>query len=320
MRVFRGWLYWLALTAALCALGSQALGHPQGQTLQEKLGYPANARLLIIHADDFGMSHSVDLAISQCLEHHWVTSASVMVATPWFPEALAWARKHPDADLGIHMALNSEWDTLRWGPVAPDDQVSSLLDPHGYFFNDPSRFTHVKMHEVETELHAQVDKAHAQGLHFSHLDSHMIALTTTQHLYTVYERVGHDYDLPILAVRNGDFAMPQGVSPTRGSLVIDEVVTMNPGIPKGQWLTWYEKTLAGLKPGIYELVVHPAYDDAEMRGVTLGHPDWGAAWRQRDFDMLRSAQFIEFLRTQKFTLVNWTQLSAAYRAHVQPHY
>lgn len=310
----------VTLTVVFMAIAAGAQAQPKAPSLQVRLGYPANARLLIIHADDFGMSHSVNLAISQALEHGWVTSASVMVPTPWYPEALAWARKHPDADLGIHMTLNSEWDTFRWGPVAPADQVATLLDPHGYFFNDPSLFTHVKLSQVETELHAQVDRARAQGLHFSHLDSHMIALTTTRHLFTIYERVGHDYDLPIALVKNGDFRMPEGVTPGPDALALDSVITMNPGVPKRSWVAWYEKSLAALKPGIYELVVHLAYDDPEMRGVTNGHPDWGAAWRQQDFDMLRSPEFRQFLRDQKFVLVTWKQLSDAYRTRVQPTY
>jgi predicted glycoside hydrolase/deacetylase ChbG (UPF0249 family) len=124
-------------------------------TLQERMGYPATARLLMIHADDFGMSHSIDRATSQALEKGWVTSASVMVACPWFPEVVAWARNHPNADLGIHLVLNSEWAGYRWGPVAPFNDVSSLLDPTGYFFNDPALFVRVKLSEVETELRAK---------------------------------------------------------------------------------------------------------------------------------------------------------------------
>jgi len=303
----------LAIASMIFMSQAQAQHAP---TLQEKLGYPANARLLIIHADDFGMSHSVNLAISQALEHGWITSASIMVPTPWYPEALQWSRTHPKADVGIHMVLNSEWPGFRWGPTASTDKVSSLLDPDGYFFNDPSLFTHVKMTQVETELRAQVDKARAQHLHFSHLDSHMIALTGTRHLFDIYERMGHAYNLPIALVKNGSFRMPPGVTPPTNALALDSVITMDPGISKQQWLHWYKQNLSQLKPGIYQLVVHLAYDDPEMRGATSGHPDWGAAWRQRDFDMVKSPEFQSFLREQKFTLVTWKQLSDAYRTHV----
>jgi predicted glycoside hydrolase/deacetylase ChbG (UPF0249 family) len=287
--------------------------------MQQRLGYPASARLLIIHADDFGMMHSVNRAISQALENGWVTSASVMVPTPWYPEALQWARRHPNADLGIHLVLNSEWAGMRWAPISPVDKVASLLDPDGYFYNDPSRFARVKMSEAQSELRAQVDKARAQGLHISHLDSHMIALVETRHLYAVYENLGHEYDLPIRRIRSGN-EMPDGVVPSANSLAVDELISMPPGVAKRDWFAWYKKNLSRLKPGIYELIVHLAYNDDEMRGAARNHPDWGAAWRQQDFDMVRSTQFRNFLRDQKFILVSWQQLSHAYTTRVQPRY
>src|SRR4030081_139929 len=92
------------------------------KTIQERLGYPASARLLVIHADDLGMNHSVNRATFEALEKGWITSASILVPCPWFPEVTKWAKEHPSADVGIHQALNSEWTTLRWGTVSPKDK------------------------------------------------------------------------------------------------------------------------------------------------------------------------------------------------------
>src|SRR5438445_9558646 len=144
----------LAFSVAVCG---QSAAPPK--SVAERLGYPANARLLVIHADDFGMSHSVNRAIEEALEKRWVTSASILVPCPWFPEVARWAKAHPDADLGIHLALNSEWTPFRWGPVSPVDKVSSLLDDEGYLpLVEETVLAKAKPKEAERELRSQVDR------------------------------------------------------------------------------------------------------------------------------------------------------------------
>ncbi|HEV2113975.1 MAG TPA: polysaccharide deacetylase family protein [Terriglobales bacterium] len=281
--------------------------------LKQKLGYPANARLLIIHADDMGMAHSVDRATIQALENHWITSASIMVPCPWFPEVAAWAKAHPTADLGIHLVLDSEWQDLRWAPLAGRERVPSLLDSDGYFFNDPDLLTHARVSEVDTELRAQIERAKAAGIPLSHFDSHMIALASRPDLFQEYAHLGRDYAMPIRLARDGPYSPPSGTEIAAadyaaGQPLLDAVVTLDPGVPERDWLDWYKKQLTPLKPGIYELVIHLAYDDEEMRGATRDHPDWGAAWRQSDFDMVRSPEFRQFLKDQGFILVGWKDL------------
>src|ERR1700682_3344271 len=132
----------------------------QEKTVQERLGYPPSARLLVIHADDLGMNHSVNRATFEALEKGWITSASILVPCPWFPEVVKWAREHPDADVGIHQALNSEWTSFRWGPVSPKDKVPSLLDPDGYLpLDTPDVGRNAKLSEVESELRPQIYRA-----------------------------------------------------------------------------------------------------------------------------------------------------------------
>ncbi len=258
--------------------------HP-AKSVAERLGYPANARLLVIHADDFGMSHSVNRAIEEALEKHWVTSASILVPCPWFPEVAHWATAHPDADLGIHLALTSEWTTLRWGPVSAQPRGSSLLDSDGYLpLTAEYVASHAKTSDVETETHAQVDKAKAAGIRLTHLDTHMGAIVTTPDLLKAYPGLGQAYKLPLLLDNRAEALAP-------GSVLLNELLQMNPGTPKSQWLEAYKKMLAPLPPGCYQLIVHLAYNDDEMRGATYDHPDWGAEWRQNDFDLVRSRNF-----------------------------
>jgi predicted glycoside hydrolase/deacetylase ChbG (UPF0249 family) len=297
----------LVLAAALTAAAA-AGGAAGAATVQERLGHPASARLLVIHADDLGMSRSVNRATFEALTQGWITSASVLVPCPWFPEVARFAREHPEADLGIHLALNSEWTGYRWGPVAPWDEVPSLLDAEGYLpLLETTVAQQARAAEVERELRAQIEKARGAGLRLSHLDSHMNALLGAPALIDVYRRLSAEYALPIL-----DAELPAELLPKEQRL-IDQILSIGPGVPAAEWRGAYERMLAPLGPGVYELIVHLGYDDDEMRGATWDHPDWGAAWRQADLDLVRSPEFRGFLRDQGFVLVSWRDLARASR-------
>src|SRR5947209_12600336 len=119
------------------------------QELTYLAGANAGAKLLIIHADDLALSHSVNEAIFAGLKEGRISSASVMVPCPWMPEVAVFAKSHPNMDLGIHLTLTSEFSGYRWGPVAPVDCVASLVDANGYFWQDTSQFlVHAKPQEV----------------------------------------------------------------------------------------------------------------------------------------------------------------------------
>jgi predicted glycoside hydrolase/deacetylase ChbG (UPF0249 family) len=274
----------------LCAVACAA--NAQSPSIQEKLGYPKDSRLLIIQSD-LAMMHSTNRAAFEALEKKWITSATIIVSCPWFPEAAAFAHVHPDGDYGSHLVLNSEWEGYRWGPVLGRAAVPSLVDKDGYFPPLTSDVVaHAKPDEVERELRAQVEKAKAAGIHVTHLDAHMETLWTTPELMEVYKRIGRDYGLPVL--------LPDG--PVKD-------VQIGPKVPNEQWLEWYKRRLAALGPGVYQLTLHLGYDDDEARGATGSQP-WGAAWRQRDWDMLRNSDFREWLKQQGFVMVTWREIGS----------
>ena len=94
--------------------------------LAEKLGYDEQAKILIIHADDAGMCHSVNQATLTAMKDGAVTSAAATVPPAWFPEIAAWARENPELDLDLHLTLTSEWKHYRWQPVADPSLVAGL--------------------------------------------------------------------------------------------------------------------------------------------------------------------------------------------------
>src|SRR5712664_2905245 len=158
--------------AAACLLLFCAAANLRAQTktIAERLGYPADSKLLIVHADDLAVAHSVDSASFDALDKNAITSASIMVPCPWLTEVAIYAKAHPDADLGLHLTLTSEWKTYRWGPVESKDKVPSLLDPSGYLWPEtPSAVSHIKPEEAERELRTQIEHAIAAGIHPTHL-------------------------------------------------------------------------------------------------------------------------------------------------------
>ncbi len=145
----------------------------QGKTIAEKLGYRADAKLLIIHADDLGVSHSENMASIYAMENGAVNSASIMVPCPWFPEIAEYAKKNQTLDLGLHLTLTSEWDFYKWGPVSSKDAVLSLVNSNGYFFSSVDSLSmFAKPLEVELELRNQINKAKKTGIDITHLDTH----------------------------------------------------------------------------------------------------------------------------------------------------
>jgi predicted glycoside hydrolase/deacetylase ChbG (UPF0249 family) len=281
----------------------------QRPSVAERLGYPSTSRLLVIHADDFGMAHSVNRAISQAFENQWITSASIMATCPWFPEVVAFARRHPEACLGVHLTLNSEWTTFRWGPAARRESVPTLLDDDGYF---PLVETHViekaSLAEVAAELRAQADKVRGAGIPISHFDAHMLTLLGSEGLLSTYLALREEYGVPARVTPAPDFA--EGKLGPACELV-DLVCEADTKFSSERWLDEYKAMLGPLPPGTYQLTVHLAFDDDEMRGATNDHPNWGSAWRQRDLDLVSSEDFRKFVADEGFTLVSWRDLGRA---------
>jgi len=299
----------LALSVSLLLIASVLPA--QMKSLAERLGHPANAKLLILHADDLGVAHSVNVASFDALDRGAVTSASIMIPTPWVTEVAAYARAHPNADLGLHLTLNSEWQTYRWGSVESRDRVESLLDSAGTFPSETAPVAaRAKPAEVERELRAQIDRALALGIRPTHVDSHMGALFTTPELVATYVRVARAYRLPFLALR-GDPRSPPPAPFSEREILLDAVVIAGPEVPRDQWKTFYLNAIANLKPGLTEMIVHLGRDDAELQAVTVNHEPYGSAWRQRDYDVLTSPEFKKALKDNNVILVTWRELQRA---------
>lgn len=275
---------------------------------------------ILIEAQDLGMAHSIDKASFEALERGWVTSAGVLAPAPWFPEVVRWSKAHANLDLGIQLDLNSEWVSFRWGAISLASPNSGLRDPAGYLPNNARYLAqHAKREDVEAEFRAQVNAARGAGLPLTHVHSHGGIELYTPWILKDYLQAAGDAGLP--AVVSKEYVLKRGIPTDKANIYIvagtevdltkvpfDRIIQMEPGFEAKDWLSAYERTLAALPAGTYLLTVHLGFDDEELQAMTVDHPNWGAQWRQNDYDVISSPEFHKFLKDKGFKLVGWKDL------------
>ncbi len=284
----------------------------QAQSLPERLGYPAETKLLIIHADDLAVAHSENKASFEAIENGSVNSASVMVPCPWLLEVAEYARSKPTHDLGLHLTLTSEWKHYKWGPVAPINEVTGLVNEDGFLYPDcPMMAAVATPEEVERELRAQIEKAISLGIDPTHFDSHMGCLFFSNHeFFGIYLRLGREYRVPTMMSRDVLRLLPDSARThvTESDIIVDRIVTANPENFHAGFKEYYSDVLKSMTSGVTVLLIHTAYDDHEMQGITVDHPDWGATWRQQDFDFFTSGKCKKLLTAQNIQLITWREI------------
>ena len=293
--------------------------YAQQKTIQERLGYPRETKLLIIHADDIGVSHAENAATIIAMEKGVVNSGSIMVPCPWFPEIAAYAKAHPKADFGLHLTLTSEWHLYKWGTTLPRDQVPSLVNEQGYLYGSVEDVAkHASAQEVEKELRSQIDRAKEFGITPTHFDTHMGSVITTPEFIQVYLKLGREYKVPVLM--NGDSLNTDPVIrslksyATEKDIVVDKVWMAKDedfaGGPQGM-VPYYTRVLKSLVPGLNCILLHAAYDDAEMKAITERPGGFGSMWRQADFNFFTSNECRRMLKEAHIQLITWREIKNA---------
>ena len=283
----------------------------QAKTIQERLGYPKDAKLVIIHADDLGVSHSENAASIMAMQKGSVSSASIMVSCPWFPEIAAYAQSNPSADLGLHITLTSEWKYYKWGPVSAKEKVPGLVNKNGFLYSAvDSVYQTASAAEVETEIRNQVIRAKQFGVDRTDLDAHMGTALQRLDYFKAYLKIGHEFKIPVFIPR----LLEAGLKVKFDSIVsdkdvlVDYILSASPQDFKNGFANFYTNGLKNLKPGLTYLIIHTAYDNEEMRAVTIDHPDWGAAWRQEDFNFFSSPECKKVLKENNIYVITWKEI------------
>jgi predicted glycoside hydrolase/deacetylase ChbG (UPF0249 family) len=283
----------------------------KGQT-NRLLGYPADARLLIINADDFGMCNAINEAIFRTLKEGIVCSTSLMVPCPWALHAMRFLADHPEIPFGVHLTVISEWVDYRWGPVTSREKVPSLIDKAGYFYNFehmPEFLAQVRLDQLEMEFRAQIEAVLAAGLRPTHLDWHCLRIGGRADIFDVMLRLAREYGLALrFAGRSWIEKVQSQGFPTNDYDFLDSY-SLNPVNKAAR----YAELLHELPVGLNEWAVHPGLDNSELLAIEPG----GNHVRQTDFDFLTSQQAKDIVKEEGIILLDYRALQVIWSGEPQ---
>ncbi|MGH7976236.1 MAG: hopanoid biosynthesis-associated protein HpnK [Limisphaerales bacterium] len=132
-----------------------------------------SVRRLIVNADDFGSSSSVNEAVIRAHRDGILTTASLMVNENGFDEAVKFAKENPKLGVGLHLTLLQGHSTL------PPEKIPGLVNSRGEFSNSPVGvglnyfFKRSLREQLRAEIHAQFEKFHLTGLPLDHVNGHL---------------------------------------------------------------------------------------------------------------------------------------------------
>lgn len=236
-------------------------------TTLERLGRPANARLVLIVADSLGSSNASNLGVYRSLRDGLATSAGLQVPCPWARGAAA---DYRGEDVGVCLTLNAEHDAYRWGPVT---QAPSLLDGNGGFpVSASDLWEHADLEETRRECRAQMERAVLWGFDVTHLSAHLGALCSRPEFFDIYLDLAIEFDLPIsLPDPSVDLGFEARLLAAEEGILVPDHEVPAPLMRAAR--AEIDAAVADLPPGVTELHVRPAEDTPELRAIT---PHWAA--------------------------------------------
>lgn len=271
------------------------------------LGYPADARLLIINADDFGMCNSVNEAIKWVLNEGVVSSTTLMVPCPWALHAMHFLKDHPNIPFGVHLTAISDPMDYRWGPVTYKEKVPSLVDPAGYFYKFdamPAFLAQVMMDQLEMEFRAQIEAVLDTGLRPTHLDWHALRIGGRTDIFDLMLGLAKEFGLALRVMGRASIEKVQ----SQGLPCIDydflDSYLLDPVNKSAQ----YVRMLHELPAGLSEWAVHPGLDNSELLALEPA----GKHERQTDFDFLTSQQAKDIIREEGIIVLDYRALQAVW--------
>lgn len=261
-----------------------------------------NAPRLIVRGDDMGYSHSGNEALLKCYKEGIQTSIEIIAVSPWFPEAVKMLQQNPKADVGIHLALTSEWDNVKWRPLT---DCPTLRDKRGYFYpmvfpntNYPGQSISEnkwKVEDVEKELRAQIELALKEIPWISHISSHMNCTGLSPEVSALAKKLAKEYHIDIdLQEHHVEWVGYGGPSKTSEEKI-------------KSFLAMLDK----LEPGkTYWFIDHPGIDNEELRAVHhIGYENV-AGDRQGVTDLFTSEKVKAVIKQKGIKLISYKDLTS----------
>lgn len=287
-------------------------------TNAEKLGFPKGKKIILLHSDDAGMCEEANIAVwSYSLKNH-VQSAAVMMPCANAEEMVEWAKKHPDADVGVHLTLTSEWKTYRWGTITDPKKVPGLIDRDGKMWRSVAEVVkNATPKEVETEIHAQIDKMLRMGYKPTHIDTHMGTLYGSPDFAKVFFETAVKYNIPANAIdlsnkEVADYYRAAGY-PINDEMIrylekyplpkLDNFTSVPDGKSYVDKLASFMMLVKSLKPGLTEIIFHPSIATDNLKSIT-------GSWQQRiwEAEMFSDPVLIQFFKDNDIEFTTWREI------------
>jgi predicted glycoside hydrolase/deacetylase ChbG (UPF0249 family) len=272
------------------------------------LGYPDDARLLLVNADDFGMYDAINEAVVRAFAEGIVRSTSLMVPCPGAAEAMRLLKENPNLPFGVHLSVVRDIAPYRWGPLAPRERVPSLLAEDGDLYSldrMAELLTRAKVEELEAEFRAQVETVLAAGLRPSHLDWHCLLNGGRADVFDMTLGLAREYGLALRIDAQPfiDRLQRRGL-PTADHDLLDSFTLDVEGKS-----TRYAALLRALPAGLTEWAVHPGLGSADAQAID---PD-GWRVRQTDLEFLTSPRAREIVQEEGIVLISYAPLQVAWQ-------
>jgi hypothetical protein len=282
--------------------------HDPASTANRLLGYPADARLLLVNADDFGMYPGINAAVVEGFARGIVRSASLMMPCPGAAEAVRLLADHPAVRAGVHLSVLNDISGLRWGPLTPREQVPSLLDKDGHLFMEGQRaemLARATLPDLETEFRAQIAAALAAGVRPTHFDWHCLYDGGRDDIFALTLGLAREFGVALRVWS------PTAIERVRalGLPASDHGMLDSFNLPLAGKADAYADLLRALSPGLTEWAVHPGHDDPASRALDPN----GWPVRASDLAFLVSPAAREIVAQEGIVLVGYDALQPAWR-------